>query len=87
MRKIFICLFITIISIFVMSCGSHFNPRYYYNNRNSSSSSGNGGGGDLDLGDENLPPEEDPFDPGYKGDGYDGWNDENYIFDDCSCFI
>lgn len=83
MRKSNFLLFLVIISIFIISCGRHsFNPRYYYGKNNSYSSGGDdGSGGDIDLGDENLSPEEDPFDPGYKGDGYDGWNDENYIFD------
>ncbi|MBW5409905.1 hypothetical protein E6A50_05935, partial [Brachyspira hampsonii] len=66
---------------FMMSCGGHFfNPRYYYN-KSSSIASSEQGGGDIDLGDENLSPEQDPFNPSYQGDGYYGWNDKNYIFD------
>ncbi|WP_239650419.1 hypothetical protein [Brachyspira hyodysenteriae] len=37
MKKIYYLLFISIISIFLMSCGNYFNPRYYYNSRGSSS--------------------------------------------------
>ena len=83
MRKSNFLLFLVLISAFMMSCGRYsFNPRYYYGKNNSYSSGGDdGSGGDIDLGDENLPPEEDPFNPGYQGDGYDGWNNENYIFD------
>lgn len=82
MRNKLLLLFIMIIAVFMVSCGGHFfNPRYYYNKSSSSSNPGESGGGDVDLGDENLSPEEDPFDPNYKGDGYDGWNNEDYIFD------
>ena len=82
MRNKLLLLFIMIIAVFMVSCGGHFfNPRYYYNKSTSSSNPGESGGGDVDLGYENLSPEEDPFDPNYRGDGYDGWNNEDYIFD------
>ena len=62
-------------SIFAISCGSHFNPKYYYNK--GSSSSGNitespdiGGGGD------GLAPGDDPF----FNDGNRPWNDPDYNF-------
>ncbi|MEI0525939.1 hypothetical protein R4K54_08435 [Brachyspira murdochii] len=81
MKKIYL-LFLVIISMFMMSCGGRFfNPRYYYNKSISSIVTEEPEGGDIDLGDENLSPEEDPFDPNYQGDGYYGWNDESYVFD------
>ncbi|WP_300366905.1 hypothetical protein [Brachyspira sp.] len=79
MNKKLYLIFIVIISLIFISCGGHFfNPRYYYNKN--TLDSGESGGGDIDLGGENLLPEDDPFSPFYKGEGYYGWNDENYIF-------
>ena len=63
MKKIYLLLF-TIISIFIMSCGgTYFNPKYYYG-KNTSKMEQSGTEEtppDLGGGDENLSPEEDPF--------------------------
>ena len=63
MKKIYLLLF-TIISIFIMSCsGTYFNPKYYYGKNSSKmeQSDNEETPPDLGGGDENLSPEEDPF--------------------------
>lgn len=63
MKKIHLLLF-TIISIFIMSCGrTYFNPKYYYGKNTSKmeQSDSEETPPDLGGGDENLSPEEDPF--------------------------
>ncbi len=73
MKKIIFLLIIS--SILIISCGSHFNPRYYYNR--GSSSSGNTDSPDIGGGGEGLSPEDDPF---VDYDGSRPWNDPDYGF-------
>lgn len=75
MKKIYYIILITIISIFIMSCGSHFNPKYYYN-RGSGSSTTNPEGPDIGGGGEGLSPEDDPF----YDNGERPWNKPDYNF-------
>ncbi|KLI43315.1 hypothetical protein SZ52_05360 [Brachyspira hyodysenteriae] len=75
MKKIYYLLFISIISIFLMSCGNYFNPRYYYNNRGSSSDGNLPNNPDIGGGGEGLSPEDDPFN---NDNGDKPWNDPNY---------
>ncbi len=78
MKKVYILL--TAVMLMLLSCARPFDSRYYYNKKVNSSESDTGDS-DVDIGGgENLSPEEDPFNPNYKGDGYYGWNDEKYIF-------
>ncbi|ANN64488.1 hypothetical protein [Brachyspira hyodysenteriae] len=75
MKKIYYLLFISIISIFLMSCGNYFNPRYYYNSRGSSSEGNVPDNPDIGGGGEGLSPEDDPFN---NDNGDKPWNDPNY---------
>ena len=65
-----------ILAIFSISCGSHFNPRYYYN-RGSGGSSSNPDGPNIGGGGEGLDPKDDPF---VDYDGSRPWNDPDYNF-------
>lgn len=61
-----------ILIIFIISCGSHFNPKYYYKkDKIDYSDDNNNELPDFGGGDEDLSPEEDPFQTGE-------WNDPNY---------
>ncbi|CRF33254.1 hypothetical membrane protein [Brachyspira suanatina] len=61
-------LLMIIFSLFITSCGSYFNPRYYYNKKNISSGNTNESNPDDVGGDETVPEDEDPFKNG-------PWND------------
>lgn len=78
MKRNFISFSLLILSIlFLSSCARGFNPMYYYN-RTSNSISGTNDTilpPDLGGGDENLSPEEDPFN---NDNGDKPWNDPNY---------
>ena len=74
-RKFFLFVISLIISIFMISCGNHFfNPKYYYNRKSSSKGLEQAPPSDIDIGDENIPEDEDPFKNGI-------WNDIDYRFD------
>ena len=72
MNKIKLLIIISMISIFMMSCGSGFNPMLYYNR--SSKTLEKNPEVDLGGGDEVINPDKDPF---VQGD----WNKEDYKFD------
>ena len=77
MKKIYILNLLLIVVLFLSSCARGFSPMYYYNRTSKSSSSTNDGilPPDLGGGDENLSPEEDPFN---NDNGDKPWNDPNY---------
>ncbi len=78
-KKIFLFVISLIISIFMISCGNHFfNPKYYYNKKPVLDGGGDIDNPDIGGGDENLAPEDDPFNND-KGDR--PWNDPNYKFE------
>ena len=72
MNKIKLLIIISMISIFMMSCGNGFNPMLYYNR--SSKTLEKNPEVDLGGGDEVINPDKDPF---VQGD----WNKEDYKFD------
>lgn len=74
MKKIQIILILLAISLFFSSCARRFSPMYYYNKKASSSNSESDSTPSDIAGDEDIPPDQDPF---INGE----WNDINYRFD------
>lgn len=74
MKKIQIILILLAISLFFSSCARRFSPMYYYNKKASSSNSESDSTPSDIAGDEDIPPDQDPFKNGQ-------WNDIGYQFD------